>query len=1195
MSSNSKSTTSTPTEDRTSDLVKAFSDVELQLKSISSQLVDSSETNTDFHEYDYDSESNYGSSYSGDVHYDDSHQKSEIRDFNDPVSENEFFHNLDKQIDEALELVHAWGKDLDDGGSESEKKKRSEKKPHFLLSRLNGAHGSVLSLDYVRVFAPLIPFTAARNRHWIVALSGSVLLAATFLITPLAAAAFGQKVVALETALQVNLSAPSADAELGTGSDWAHRGYGYVWHGVELPRFVTENWAVAGFEVQGSESGNWTVETTRYGGGLQCVPAVRETDGKDVYAREDTVGGCRLPLWKDGKTAWGQGLNNMIPHQSEFGAINATEECGKKYKFAAMWSTAPVWDADLKEMTQNKTAAMALRGSSAGVKASIHFKGRNFDMSNNRDSDRRPVANWEELQGVNTTAFEAALVDGRSESDLAADMGWKWNTTAETTSRRERVDIGNLTVTYPLPDRKAPALGLPDHSDQLGRVSLFQKRTKEVQRLWNSTNPDFKINVQAVPPQSIVPFGLAMLSADTDLGSLALDAAKAAEMHNRAFQLLFAVAMDSILRPSELTAPASAQVTTQVPVASAVWLRLLQASLAYIAILSLILGFVVSRRPLEAMADPGSILWVMRAITESPVLLSDLEGSEWATASETSALLAKNGHYHLAAGRLEAVGRTRPLSRIVSDGSSRVVPPHPTPPALKPWVGVAAVVGILGMIIALAVAYRKDILHHGLNIHSEAAATAVFKLLPVLAVMVLELFVALLWHFAAAEAPYKQLHAQACHPRVLAINYHALPQLQLVKALRNRHARVALLSVAAMAANILVVAMAGAVRAEIVEVQGNAEVGLGLDVGAGLDHRRLAEYLDLGASATAEQGPPDLFYAAIAAGKETQEVFFPPLQAPTFAINGTSLTTEIAGLSVRVKCSTVRRSHLTDDVDKDTCDGTRVYPGPTSTASGTEVSASLQPARHSACAGSVFTTAFHMGTPQGGIVLRCSTAVEQARYSTSLNPATGSVLEYKQLGDGREVNATDTSLLFQTLLSKIPILQLSGLDSSQLPTPEEAIQAIEQTYRSLFPLFLSLYSHQLFPPATANLTTPGVLTTPALRPRLVAAPALLSFIILLLLLLLIATLYTLPRSAPPGAPPSCIAHTATTVYAGRALGAVGRHGEGVEGLSGGGPTEGEGAVGEGEGRVRIGAFWRVGVGEGRRAWGVEWADEVVGK
>ncbi|CAM1505123.1 Fc.00g107600.m01.CDS01 [Cosmosporella sp. VM-42] len=164
--------------------------------------------------------------------------------------------------------------------------------PWLELSKQGGATGQdSLFLDYPFDFVALVPFKAARRRHWAIFYSGTIMVLIFWLITPLQSSVIGTGPVLLKQPTTIlvpsKLSAVSAQSEkLDQGIPIIS--YAIAFLGQSYPGFATAEYSLLPSKPAESldslgRVGNWTGITTKYWVDLDCWPAVasqgKTTDG----------------------------------------------------------------------------------------------------------------------------------------------------------------------------------------------------------------------------------------------------------------------------------------------------------------------------------------------------------------------------------------------------------------------------------------------------------------------------------------------------------------------------------------------------------------------------------------------------------------------------------------------------------------------------------------------------------------------------------------------------------------------------------------------------------------------------------------------------------------------------------------------------------------------------------------------------
>ncbi|KAM0375036.1 hypothetical protein ACHAPK_003134 [Fusarium culmorum] len=165
--------------------------------------------------------------------------------------------------------------------------------PWFELSKRDGVTAEdSLFLDYQYDFVGLVPFKAAKHRHWPVFFGGTAMVMVFWLLTPLQSALLGTEVVAQAQSAKIGIRSqlvPIEDQMSRLDPEFLNHGYATGWLGQPFPPFMTSKYALLPFYVDSDKTipgtkTNWTAETTKLSTELNCWSA----DIHNQYERPGT-------------------------------------------------------------------------------------------------------------------------------------------------------------------------------------------------------------------------------------------------------------------------------------------------------------------------------------------------------------------------------------------------------------------------------------------------------------------------------------------------------------------------------------------------------------------------------------------------------------------------------------------------------------------------------------------------------------------------------------------------------------------------------------------------------------------------------------------------------------------------------------------------------------------------------------------
>ncbi|KAJ3520604.1 hypothetical protein NM208_g13643 [Fusarium decemcellulare] len=160
--------------------------------------------------------------------------------------------------------------------------------PWFELSKPEGVTAkNSLFLDYPYEFVALVPFQAAKRRHWPTFFGGTAMVVVFWLLTPLQSALLGTEVVAQTEQVDIGTRSqllPLSKQEPLFNPQLLNTGYGVGWLGQPFPPFTTSRYALLPYYLDDTGTpdrveSNWTAVTTKFSTELNCWPAQIERDG----------------------------------------------------------------------------------------------------------------------------------------------------------------------------------------------------------------------------------------------------------------------------------------------------------------------------------------------------------------------------------------------------------------------------------------------------------------------------------------------------------------------------------------------------------------------------------------------------------------------------------------------------------------------------------------------------------------------------------------------------------------------------------------------------------------------------------------------------------------------------------------------------------------------------------------------------
>ncbi|RMJ19872.1 hypothetical protein CDV36_000499 [Fusarium kuroshium] len=160
--------------------------------------------------------------------------------------------------------------------------------PWFELSKSDGTTGeNSLFLDYQYDFVALVPFKAAKRKHWPVFFGGTAMVIVFWALTPLQSALLGTGVVKQTDSVMIDTRSqllPMREHDSLLDPEFLNTGYAVGWLDQPFPPFTTSKYAILPFYTANNTlpekvDSNVTAVTTKLSTELSCWPAEIHQDG----------------------------------------------------------------------------------------------------------------------------------------------------------------------------------------------------------------------------------------------------------------------------------------------------------------------------------------------------------------------------------------------------------------------------------------------------------------------------------------------------------------------------------------------------------------------------------------------------------------------------------------------------------------------------------------------------------------------------------------------------------------------------------------------------------------------------------------------------------------------------------------------------------------------------------------------------
>ncbi|PTB69316.1 hypothetical protein BBK36DRAFT_1186748 [Trichoderma citrinoviride] len=643
--------------------------------------------------------------------------------------------------------------------------------PWTEVSKPDGATGRrSVFLDYPVDFVAFVPFKAAKQRHWAVFYSGTVMVLIFWMITPLQSSILGNGPVLMNKT--VTMSAPSMFMDSLTQATYMDQsvmnsGYAMAWLERSYPPFTTPDYTLMPFQPAESVQGNvanYSGITTKYWTDLKCWPAEIEHKPKMVDGYYNFINGmgCNASSIPAHSTRNEHQMMYIGYQDSAWGELALSWTCSDKAfnQFLATWGRFDniTGARDMQALfcetsyyKQNVSALVLLPG--------------NVPV----DDQITPLSPPEPLQVTefNSSAFEYLVGNGMSSVDVPRD--WPFS---------HLLDFYTRLTDFGLPYPFSPMMGL--------MVGM------------NNYTVDAYRNT-------------------TLMG----------ESYRSAHKMMFSMAFHTMLvnNTSPHLADGNAFVVKYGIIVSRVFTALVEGGLALVAVLTLVLLWVCHGNPTLLSSDPASLGSLIALVQKSPRLLSKFNGKGNLTADQLKDQLG-DCTFKLTCRCQDASGATKlelleipsqaqtglsqtNSGQAGSDQTGHYLPIKPF--ALRKVVGVLFAVCLCAAVAVFSYLRHQDTVLGGLvrpspNFEVNQLLTSY---LPTIFSTLVEPFWVMLNRYLCLLQPFYDLTSgRGTARRTIKARYTALPpQLALWRAFRSGHLLLGAICIIALLANVLAVGL----------------------------------------------------------------------------------------------------------------------------------------------------------------------------------------------------------------------------------------------------------------------------------------------------------------------------------------------------------------------------------------------------
>ncbi|KAF5593281.1 hypothetical protein FPCIR_5286 [Fusarium pseudocircinatum] len=650
--------------------------------------------------------------------------------------------------------------------------------PWFELSKKGGATAeNSLFLDYQYEFVALVPFKAAKQKHWPVFFGGTAMVMVFWLLTPLQSSLLGTKVTNQTKAANIthrsqlvplNQQVTLLDPEV------LNNGYAVGWLGQPYPPFTTSKYALLPFYLRSNTAPdkvptNWTAETTKLTTELSCWQADihRNEHGATLAYNFLNGHGCNATV--NMRRGVNYTMNYIGYYSNAYADIYlGNPECpptrNSTHQFLATWArqtdlNGTTETIPMTEIPHFNVTAIFCQPTYYKQRVMARVKSSNLEPDT---SFMHPIGPREILtdKEFNSTAFEYILANGVSEKIIVRD--------------------------YP-----------------------FSRVVEQHPRL-NKTG-------LAKPVSNMVGYALAGRDNPvTDYSSREM----LERVYNDAHQYLFSLAVHHLLvNGTELNnTTASVDFFLTGVVVSRVFATSVECLLVVIAIFTGLVLWLCRTSPCQLPMNPSSISRYLEIFRHSPECLQALSSLDSADEKTLFEEFRQDQLrlYHDKHSNCTKVS----IDKFIGDS---LRPDHcdaglqkgyyePIKPlALRGWSGLLFVLVLIGAMVGLSYLKHQEKVLKGL--HRPSQNFEVLQLLenyiPTIFATLIEPFWVLLNRLLCVLQPFRDLWQGKAEPsRTISASYTSIPpQLVIWRALKSKHFVLVLVCAMALLANLLAVGM----------------------------------------------------------------------------------------------------------------------------------------------------------------------------------------------------------------------------------------------------------------------------------------------------------------------------------------------------------------------------------------------------
>ncbi|RAQ98986.1 hypothetical protein DDE82_008717 [Stemphylium lycopersici] len=680
--------------------------------------------------------------------------------------------------------------------------------PYYQLSKENGALGkhSIL-LQYPFDFLPLVPFKAAREKHWPVFWASFAVVLVTWGVVPTQAGIFSTRTVTRNVTLPFDRSmgfVPASDQASTLNLQFAQSTYGIAVLNEPLTQYMARNYTLAPFRPSLAPSssntsvpyGNWTAPTTMYSLDLYCEPAIMGTNLLRTGIVANSSNGCSFSLGLEGNITIG--TNKAY---SEGPALRNKEYTAM---YVGYWNPFGFADYSLDQYcpeTSNTTFYAAWERNKAKETDPVQKVTAIYC---------RPTYYQQEvIATVDAITLEASKVDLVGDKEPLQDG--IFNTTFLETL------MSSNSLSQEVRGNLLPVKSMPQYFAPVAQTNLSL-----------SSGPSGAGILSAMA-------GLAFAVSDLPLEEY-LDWEVLSKSYADAYRLMFARAMREVLDQDfgiVETITGERIDTTEAVLLEPVFVYIVEGLLGVVSLATMALLYLSVTRTKNLRSNPSTIAAIMSIVADNEALLADIEGLDCCKVEDIENHLGHKRYKLVDDGNSIGIIELGHSPEIVDD-EAQLPPPAQRRNAIteiaKPirpvefssWVAGLLVSSFVALSIILTIIFTKARVQ-GLPLPSTntIVQNILENYIPTAIATLIEPVWLLFNRLLCMLQPIEEL--QNCDARAkdsIDRDYSSLPpQLVIFKALKSKHFVLALVCTMALLANLLAVSLAGLFNQTTIDIE----------------------------------------------------------------------------------------------------------------------------------------------------------------------------------------------------------------------------------------------------------------------------------------------------------------------------------------------------------------------------------------